>query len=133
METNNNPAPYTGKEGEEFDLELSARWTKNHREKHPDQYYAHFFGKEIIQRIIDQPGCVGIRMYHAFDDDDKRHIILVGATKDGHDMVPKHETKTGGRISLSRGEIKEVKTKEITEHYGIVAQVSDPCPGPNCR
>jgi hypothetical protein len=87
METPHNGIYLTGKEGEEWDLKLAASWTKNHREKHPELAVSHFYGKEILQKILAQEGCMGIRFYHAYDHNGNKHLILAGATADGQDML----------------------------------------------
>ncbi|HEY8930194.1 MAG TPA: hypothetical protein VIM55_13425 [Mucilaginibacter sp.] len=118
----------TGKEGEDFDLHLSAEWIKNHTDRHPHEPHSHFFGKEILQKILNQDGCVGIRFYHAHSepkgsDKGDRHIIIVGARADGSDMT---NTKDAKPDPLSREEMKAVA-------YDTVGQQSMPCPGsPGC-
>ncbi|RIJ33981.1 hypothetical protein [Pontibacter oryzae] len=84
---------YDGTEGAAIELNTAAQWTKNYREKISSENHdgqkikAHFFGREILQEILDQEGCMGIRMYHANNDDGQKQIILVGATAEGEDMV----------------------------------------------
>lgn len=84
---------YDGSEGAAIELSTAAQWTKNYREKISSENHegqkikAHFFGRKILQEILDQEGCMGIRMYHANDDNGQKQIILVGATADGEDMV----------------------------------------------
>ena len=77
---------FTGKEAEEFPLETAAEWTANYRNTNPGAVKAHFFGKEIIQRILDQDGCVGIRCYYALDENGVQQMIMVGADKDENDL-----------------------------------------------
>jgi hypothetical protein len=48
------------------------------------------FGADRIQEILDQTGCVGIRIYNGYYDY-KRRFVLVGVDEDGNDM-------TSGRI-----------------------------------
>jgi len=100
MENTNNGIHITGREGEEFDLQLAASWTKNHREKHPEQPVSHFFGKEILQKILAQEGCQGIRFYHAHDENGKKHLIIVGATSDGKDQINTLQTLIVGQQGL---------------------------------
>jgi len=102
MENTNNGIHLTGKEGEEFDLQLAASWTKNHREKHPGQPVSHFFGKEILQKILGQEGCQGIRFY-PLNEDGQKHLIMVGATSDGNDQlntVAAKAPQTGAKAGL---------------------------------
>ena len=90
---------FTGKEAEEFPLDTAAEWTANYRKANPNGIKAHFFGRDIIQRILDQDGCVGIRCYYALDEKGVQQMIMVGADKDENDL-----------------------------YNGIIAEVSKPCP-----
>ena len=119
METQNNGHHLTGKEGEEFDLELAATWTKNFREKHPEQPISHFFGKEILQKILAQEGCQGIRFYHAHNEKGIKHLIITGATSDGKDQL---NIAAAGPGDAGQG---------FTAH--VIGQEAQPCPGsPGC-
>lgn len=51
---------------------------------------AHAFGADRVQEILDQTGCVGIRIYNGYYDS-KRRLVIVGVDEDGNDM-------TSGRI-----------------------------------
>ncbi|MDB5007822.1 MAG: hypothetical protein JWP45_2215 [Mucilaginibacter sp.] len=137
----------TGKEGEEFDLELSASWTKNYRHKHPGEPISHFFGKEILQKILAQDDCQGIRIYHAHSKplngwrrsmvslgsfitkvtgnvDGEKHVIIVGASSDGKDQLNKPLGEP-----LSKNDLKDI----VAPKKYMVAQQSSPCPGsPGC-
>lgn len=77
---------FTGKEGEEFPLETAAEWTANYRKSNPNGIHAHFFGKEIIEKILFQPDCVGIRCYYALDENGTQQMILVGVKQDENDL-----------------------------------------------
>jgi hypothetical protein len=78
---------FTGKEAEEFPLETAAEWTKNYRKTiNPGDVHAHFFGRDIIQKILDQEGCMGIRIYYALDENGKKQLIIVGADTNENDL-----------------------------------------------
>jgi hypothetical protein len=147
MEAQQKEVHLTGKEGEEFDLELAASWTKNYRHKHPGETVSHFFGKEILQKILAQEGCQGIRFYHAHSKplnswqrsivavsnfltkvvgniEGEKHLIIIGAASDGTDQIDKEVAE-----ALSRGELKSLK---VQKKY-MVGDQSAPCPGsPGC-
>lgn len=63
--------------------------TKKYKEKKPkkDRYPTLAFHAEAYRRILDQPGCVGIRSYPGEDDAGTVSMILVGVDADGNDMV----------------------------------------------
>jgi hypothetical protein len=45
------------------------------------------FWKDYVQKLLDQPGCVAMRYYHAQDDKGNPIIVLVGVDGDGNDMT----------------------------------------------
>jgi hypothetical protein len=49
---------------------------------------AHYFGKNVVEKIMKQSGCVGIRMYYGKHADGKSGFIFVGVDKYGKDLVP---------------------------------------------
>ncbi len=93
---------FTGNEAGQFPLDTAAAWTANYRKSNPNGIKAHFFGMNIINEVLAQPGCVGIRCYYALDEKGVQQMIIVGADKDENDL-----------------------------YNGIIAEISYPCP-PNC-
>ena len=79
---------YTGAEGAAIDLKDAARWTARYRNgiTNPETARAHMFGNNIIDQLLDQPGCVGMRMYYALNDEGVKQLILVGVDAEGNDM-----------------------------------------------
>ncbi|MCJ8164525.1 hypothetical protein MKJ04_06675 [Pontibacter sp. E15-1] len=80
---------YNGSEGESISLEEAASYTANYRNQQSQDtgtVRAHFFGREILQKILDQEGCVGIRMYYGLDDAGNKQLVLIGANADGEDQ-----------------------------------------------
>jgi len=79
--------PFNGQEGEEITLQEAAALTASYRAQNPDSTKCHFMGKEIINAILAQTGCVGIRTYYGLNTDGTREIILVGVDVNGDDMT----------------------------------------------
>jgi len=158
MEPRPTPNVLTGREGEPFDLELSAIWTKNYRDRHPGETISHFFGKEIIEKIMAQEGCLGIRIYYANNKpingwqramvaasnfmlkvigniDGEKHIIITGATSNGNDML--HTTaKPSPAIGLLTPNFEQatIMVGTLSPHLvDTIGQQAMPCPGsPGC-
>lgn len=78
---------FNGKEGEEITLSNASSMTAAYRRNNPNETLGHFFGREIISRILDQPDAVGIRIYYGIDEDGKKQLILVGADSDENDLT----------------------------------------------
>lgn len=48
---------------------------------------AHYFGKDVVDKVMKQPGCVGVRMYYGKHTNGKSGFIFIGVDKNGRDMV----------------------------------------------
>ena len=43
----------------------------------------HYFGKNVVDKIMKQPGCVGVRMYYSKQTNGKSGFIFIGVDKNG--------------------------------------------------
>lgn len=73
--------------GGPIQLSQAIQWTTNFRNANPGAVKAHFFGEVIINQILSQPNCIGMRLYHAIDDNNLPQILLVGVDANGDDMT----------------------------------------------
>ncbi|XOV68620.1 MAG: hypothetical protein ACFHU9_05455 [Fluviicola sp.] len=80
---------FNGTEGGLISLETGADMTERYRSKNPDEIKGHFFGKDVLQEILDQEGCMGIRMYYGLDEDYNKALVIVGADASENDMTSK--------------------------------------------
>ena len=53
-----------------------------------DAVIAHYFGKDVVEKIMKQTGCAGVRMYYGKKTNGKSRIVIVGYDKNGREMVP---------------------------------------------
>ncbi len=78
---------FNGTEGAEITLSSASAMTKEYRINNPDEIIAHFFGKDIIHKILEQEGCVGIRFYYGIDEDGQKQLVMVGADSEENDLT----------------------------------------------
>ena len=78
---------FNGTEGSAINLSEGAALTKEHRLRNPMALKARFFGKEILNQILDQEGCMGIRFYFGQNEDGVRELVAVGADANEDDML----------------------------------------------
>jgi hypothetical protein len=52
-----------------------------------DAVIAQYFGKDIVDKILAQPGCIRVRMYYGKHTNGKPGMIIMGVDKSGKDMV----------------------------------------------
>ncbi len=77
---------FTGNENHAITLATAATWTRNYRTANPRATKGHFFGKTAIQNILNQSGCVGIRIYYALDDAGAQQLVISGASSNENDL-----------------------------------------------
>ncbi|MDN3550984.1 hypothetical protein [Mucilaginibacter aquaedulcis] len=145
----------TGHEGAPIDLDKAAEFTAYHRHRHTKgATISQFFGHVILNKILEQPGCLGIRIYYAnrqklsssqkflvaignffiktlANAEGDMRFVISGVTEDGEDMLP-GEMKGKAAISTVKAIAEKKATPEKT--YSLKAPVtvgddSHPCPG----
>jgi hypothetical protein len=151
--------PVTGREGSPIKLDVAASWTKNYREKHPGETISQFFGKEILEKILAQENCLGIRFYYAHDKplngwqrftvsvsnfilkvigniDGEKHLIITGVVSDGNDQLSEkglEEAVTAPASESMTAAAPAPKLMAVTAPAYTVGEQSSPCPGsPGC-
>jgi hypothetical protein len=85
--------PFTGHENHAVNLDDAAKMTEAYRESQkPGAFLGGYFGKDAIQKILVQSGCVGMRIYNGMDNSESPTFVLVGVDAEGEDM-------TGGELA----------------------------------
>ena len=78
---------FNGTEGGPIDLNDGATLTGNYRAAGNTELGA-FYGKDILRQILDQEGCMGIRIYYGVNKKTgKKEMVLVGADANEDDML----------------------------------------------
>jgi hypothetical protein len=81
-------AQYKGDEKHDVSLTDAARFVQNFKSNPvAPSTKGGYFGRNIIDKILGQPGVVGVRYYYAAQDDGSPTIVLVGVDSTGADMV----------------------------------------------
>jgi hypothetical protein len=79
---------FNGDEGSEVTLAEASGWTANYRRTIPSgEIVGQFVGKNKLMKILNQRGCMGVRLYYGIGDDGKKNLIAVGAGSDENDMT----------------------------------------------
>jgi hypothetical protein len=64
--------------GAEISHELGAKMVKDFQDANPSDVKAYQIGRNIINQILAQPGCVGIRFFNGLDEEGKKTLVYVG-------------------------------------------------------
>ena len=80
--------PYTGQEDHSINLNDAAEMTKRYRDTvtGTSSFLGAYFGKSALQEILDQQGCVGLRIYNAKAASDSLNYVIVGVNSSGEDL-----------------------------------------------
>jgi hypothetical protein len=86
--TSSQDQQLTGNENHQVDLVTAVRFIKNHKlNLKAPSIKGGFFGRNAFDKILAQPGVVGIRYYYAQTDDGQPTLVLVGVDGKGQDVV----------------------------------------------
>ena len=77
---------FTGNEDQSISLTTGSTLTKAYRDANPGQTLGNYFGKSILQSILAQSGCVGVRIYYALNSTGEKELVITGVTADGNDL-----------------------------------------------
>jgi hypothetical protein len=79
---------FDGTEGSSITLTDAATMTANYRNSSTaGPIRAHYFGKDIINKILAQTDCMGIKIYYGLDSNNNQELVLVGVTSSEADMT----------------------------------------------
>lgn len=85
--------------GEEIGQELGAEMITSFREAHPTEVAGWTIGRNIIDEILAQPGCVAMRFYNAINEKGQKTLVYVGVDAEGKDMLKKVVVEKDGNLA----------------------------------
>ncbi len=103
---------FKGNEGGPVNLETLQKSVERHKAKNPGSINGHFFGKDCINQLLNQPGSVGIRALYGIDESGEFQLFLVSVDENEKSLLP------GSGIADAGGEF-------------LIMDHSRPCP-PYC-
>ncbi len=99
--------------GEEINHELGAKMVKDYQDAYPTQSTNNYIGRNILERILAQPECQGIRFYNAINETGRQTLVYVGVD---------------GQESLITQYVGVNTAGELVKEKGIVADRSAEAP-----
>jgi hypothetical protein len=77
----------TGHENFSISLSAAQELTKNYRAQHPEaKILGEYFGSDAVRKILDQNGCVGLRIYYGSKSNGTPAMIIVGVDGNNADI-----------------------------------------------
>ncbi len=94
---------FTANVGEEIGLELGAQFISTYRKANPTDVTSYYVGRTIIEQVLAQPGCVGIRFYNAYNEAREKTLVYVGVNDVGNDMLNVTAVNAKGQLDIQKG------------------------------
>jgi hypothetical protein len=83
-----HPQQFTGNENHVITLDQAVKLVQNYQfSPRVPSIKGGFFGRNIFDKILAQPGCVGVRYYYAQNNDGTPTMVLVGVDNMTNDMT----------------------------------------------
>lgn len=93
---------YDGSDAGPLDLNLAKSWVAKFKGSvGPDEIQSRYFGRDVIDQILAQQGCTGLRIYYAINDGGEKVLIISGVDSTGTDMLPVSPTLVADENTLA--------------------------------
>ena len=87
-----------------------------YRQENATDTVGYFVGRNILEQVLAQPGCVGIKFYNAYNEAGKKTLVYVGVNAEGNNMLSISSVNANGQFEVKEGivadRIKEIKDDE---------------------
>jgi hypothetical protein len=93
--------------GEAISHELAGSFIQDYTEKYPNDVVSYHIGKNIIEQILAQPGCVGIRFYNALNEEGQKTLVYLGIDASGKDMMRKVVVLEDGTLATVKADVAD--------------------------
>ena len=85
--------------GENIGLAEGTQLVKAFQEANPDATAGYYIGRNILEQIMAQPGCVGINFRKCLTNLNEEHLVYTGVDADGKDILEFSVVTTDGNLA----------------------------------
>lgn len=97
--------------GEEIGLELGLKLVADFQKANPTETHSYIIGKEIIEKILAQPGCEGIRFHMALNEMSETTMVYTGLDSKGQPILNYSVVSAEGILSSEAGIVADRITR----------------------
>lgn len=99
--------------GEEIGVELGAQFISSYRQANASDVTSYVVGRSILDQVLAQPGCAGIRFYNAYNEAGAKTLVYVGVNAEGANMLTVSSINTNGQLDVQKGIVADrIKTED---------------------
>jgi hypothetical protein len=84
--------------GEHIGIDAAEKMIKTYFDKNPDEQKYFIVGREIIEKILNQPSCVGLTVTPAIDENGSTTLVLTGIDEHRNPILRYHEIDINGNF-----------------------------------
>ena len=93
--------------GEEISHELATEFIESYKQGHPGELGGYVLGRNIIDQILAQPGCMGMRFYYGLNEEGQKTLVYVGVDADGKDLLKRTVVMENGSLGVDQATIAD--------------------------
>lgn len=103
--------------GQDIGLQEGTAMINRYRELHPEETVTgHTVGRNIIELILAQPGCVGMNIYYALNHLGQRQLVFMGADQNGRNILEFSKVNENGQLQNYKGIVADrIKVQTNTD------------------
>ena len=108
---NTTPKKAVSSIGEEIGLELGLKFVADYQKVNPTETHSYVVGKDIISKILAQPGCEGIRFHMALNETGETTMVYTGLDNSGLPILNYSVVSNKGIITSEAGIVADRITR----------------------
>jgi len=93
--------------GAEISHETATDFVTAYENAFPGDINRYTVGRTIIDEILAQAGCVGLRFYSALNEAGKKTLVYVGIDADGKDLVKRTVVHEDGSLNVVKAVVAD--------------------------
>lgn len=105
--------------GEAIDHDLARKLIKTYKDTYPESFTGVAVGRNIIEQILAQPGCVGIRFYDAINEEGQKTLVYVGVDENGKDILENVVVDQNGTITSEAATVADRAWGDFLTWFGL--------------
>ena len=93
--------------GEAISHELGAKMVKDFQDAHPEETIGNYIGRDILEKLLSQPGCMGIRFYNAINEMGRKTLVYVGIDENNQIIEKYTCINSAGELFIDDGTVAD--------------------------
>jgi hypothetical protein len=89
--------------GEEIGYELGKQMVNDYQSANQNDVHFYTIGRNIIDQILAQPACAGIRFYNAYNEMGEKTLVYVGLNNEGKAIFEYTSVNVEGTLESNKG------------------------------